>query len=603
MGNEMTLAILESTIGNIISGLASSVKKKYKIESSKLKIAELHDHIKNIEKVKTIWQIDKEVKISEFYYPVRVVADREEVEINSIDELPAHKNNIIQGIAGQGKSIFLRHLCANELKRGEYIPIFLELRHIDDKLSLKELLFSTLSLMGLDFDDFLFEYFANSGKVALLLDGFDEISARYVDKTIVDLEYFCQKFNKLPVIVSSRPNSDIQYSPHFRILRIANLDEADRNCLIIKLVDSEQSSLIIDSIEKKPNVAMILTTPLLITLLIITYKSYNEIPDQLSEFYEALFLILLRRHDKSKAGYTRERKTKLSDSEIQEVFEKLCFLTLRVNKSVFVEEEILRFCQEALIKQEMDFFKFENFLEDIIKITCLIIKDGVEYRFIHKSIQEYYAARFVRRLPEGQGKVFYEKVGQSENAFVVFRQTMHFLREVDEYRFCKFFALPSVMKLFELKPQDISSLEIRFSRKDFLKFMKKHLELWYRLRDDGKYVMKAFFVHGGISKGWAGYELGELLISAAWDAVEEFRYQSEESLIKLKANINERADGEEGYCIFLEKFLDESELWETFLSELNKNSKIASFVEEIKSMDAYVNQQEKIKDEYFDFNV
>ena len=40
------------------------------------------------------------------------------------------------------------------------------------------------------------------------------------------------------------------------------------------------------------------------------------------------------------------------------------------------------------------------FLDDIVNMTCLILKEGDEYCFIHKTVQEYYAASFIRRKPE-----------------------------------------------------------------------------------------------------------------------------------------------------------------------------------------------------------
>jgi predicted NACHT family NTPase len=305
MPDEITGIPIENLINDIYSGLAGPIKKKYKIYHAGLKIAELHDYIKNVEKVKTIWQPEKEVKILDFYYPSKITDGKKKYIAESLNDLSSYKNLVIQGIAGQGKSIFLRYLCIQELVRGEYIPIFIELRHIDENQSFKELLFSSLNIMGLNFDDTLFQHFAESGKIALFLDGFDEIPARYVRKTIKDIEFYCQKFNKLPVIITSRPNADIKYSPHFRVLKISNLNKEDRRKMIHKLVDGDPYNLI-SSIEKKPHFSETLITPLLVTLLVITYKSFNEIPDQHSEFYDSLFQTLLKRHDGSKAGFVSQ---------------------------------------------------------------------------------------------------------------------------------------------------------------------------------------------------------------------------------------------------------------------------------------------------------
>ena len=49
----------------------------------------------------------------------------------------------------------------------------------------------------------------------------------------------------------------------------------------------------------------------------------------------------------------------------------------------------------------------QEYLDDIVKITCLIIRDGEEYRFIHKTVQEYYTSSlFVGDLRLGQNDLF-----------------------------------------------------------------------------------------------------------------------------------------------------------------------------------------------------
>ena len=49
----------------------------------------------------------------------------------------------------------------------------------------------------------------------------------------------------------------------------------------------------------------------------------------------------------------------------------------------------------------------QEYLDDIVKITCLIIRDGEEYRFIHLTVQEYYTSSlFVGDLRLGQNDLF-----------------------------------------------------------------------------------------------------------------------------------------------------------------------------------------------------
>lgn len=86
----------------------------------------------SITKVKTLWNIEREVSLYEFYYPATLdFPEAQRKPIASLGELGERQNFVIQGTAGQGKSIFLRYLCGQELSAQQSsgrMPIFVELR-------------------------------------------------------------------------------------------------------------------------------------------------------------------------------------------------------------------------------------------------------------------------------------------------------------------------------------------------------------------------------------------------------------------------------------------------------------------------------------------
>ena len=49
-------------------------------------------------------------------------------------------------------------------------------------------------------------------------------------------------------------------------------------------------------------------------------------------------------------------------------------------------------------------------LEDICKVVCLLLNEGFDYSFIHKSIQEYYYASFIADKPSKVKSDFFKKV-------------------------------------------------------------------------------------------------------------------------------------------------------------------------------------------------
>jgi hypothetical protein len=136
----------------------------------------LYKRIADTRRVKTIWQVDKAVDLTSLYCDSHVVIGDKRKRILRVADFGAEENIVIQGIAGQGKSILLRYLCSNELSRGEYIPVFLELRRITGTTSLMDRIEHACLALGLDIDSRLFNALARSGRLLLLLDAYDEIA-------------------------------------------------------------------------------------------------------------------------------------------------------------------------------------------------------------------------------------------------------------------------------------------------------------------------------------------------------------------------------------------------------------------------------------------
>lgn len=95
-----------------------------------------------------------------------------------------------------------------------------------------------------------------------------------------------------------------------------------------------------------------------------------------------------------------------------------------------------------------------KFLDDIVKITCLIVKDGEEYRFIHKSVQEYYAASYIKQKPELIARKLYPMLFLPEQS-QRYAQELSFLAEIDAYRFQKYGVISYLCKLFSITDNNL----------------------------------------------------------------------------------------------------------------------------------------------------
>lgn len=180
----------------------------------------------------------------------------------------------------------------------------------------------------------------------------------------------------------------------------------------------------------------------MVTLLVFVYKSDQKIPTKPIEFYESLFPTVLSRHDKTKpGGVNRNRKTRISDTSFQKVFDCISFLTSQDSKTSFKKSEIVKHIDKAK-SYSNEVFDSDDYLTDVCKITCLILRDGFDYNYLHKSIQEYHAARFIASIPESKVIEFYGGI-LAAGKWRKWQEQIAFLNELDSYRCKKYFILAS----------------------------------------------------------------------------------------------------------------------------------------------------------------
>lgn len=390
--------------------------------------------------VKTMWSKDQGVMIERFYYPSKILQ-----RSNEGIEIPFNKllrgSCVVEGVVGQGKSILLRHLCGVVVENG-MIPIFLELRAISKERKLEDLILNFLDVAGVDGGEYVFSYLASCGRVALLLDGFDEITADCVSSTIFEIESLRKKYDQLGIIVSSRPYNAIHNLPSFKIYYLASLGSEDYEGFLAKLIpDPIKRFNIRQAIVGAPdNIRDVITTPLMLTLLVMVYESESEIPSTLPGFFEKLFGTVFSRHDRLKAGFDRRHHSGLSESKVQKLFDSFCFMLMQagdgrsINTSQFNRafDKAIRYTPDCVC--ELDAFR-----KDIVDVACLMLEDGFDLvSFLHKSIMEYHAASFIRNSIDEVARKFYERAHYD---YLSWEAVLLFLSNIDEFRYGREYVL------------------------------------------------------------------------------------------------------------------------------------------------------------------
>lgn len=418
--------------------------RNQKVEKS---LESLSKKITDVIKVKTIYQGAKSINLNEFYVPTRVNDVETGIEhILNIDS----SSIVLEGTVGQGKSIFMRYLTYQEARQGNRVPIFFELRRLEDNQSLEEAISLTINNWIESFSNENFVKIAESGNLILFLDGFDELPHEKVKTLLNEIEGWCERYPDMQLIISARPESEIQKSNYFKVYRLSSYRFHEQSKLVDKLVDDEKSREILKQTIKESTheIQDLLTTPLMVTLFVMTYRALSEIPESQSDFYRSLFSVLTSRHDKTKPGYKRQLSSNLNEAQLQSVFEEFCFFTGNSNKLVLDYSEAIEIIMKCLNNQKIS----DNpiyILEDFSKVVCLLLKDGLNYSFVHKSIQEYFYASFILKKPERAQEKFYLEYSKNIHLFYKVKGAIQFLKKASKYNYYKYFRLPVIEEYIE----------------------------------------------------------------------------------------------------------------------------------------------------------
>ena len=155
-------------------------------------------------------------------------------------------------------------------------------------------------------------------------------------------------------------------------------------------------------------------------MMYITFVDNNIIPEHLTDFYEAAYDALYKRHDANKDGvFERDYKCKkLGEKEFKDLFSYFCFQSYFIQQYEFSKEEICEYIKKGIERLNLKEL-IENpgmFFNDIKDIVCLIVEEGSKFKFTHRSFQTYFAAYYTAtQVSDEQQKTFLGKEIRNQN--------------------------------------------------------------------------------------------------------------------------------------------------------------------------------------------
>lgn len=351
--------------------------------------------------IRTLNNQQNDVYLDEIYHPLVISSNNEKITIDDSFSYENERITNVIGVAGQGKSTILKKIFMQNLyntKKSNKIPLFFDLRDIQDK-SILENIRETIPYNN-DRDNAYskIEKLLSSGRIMLILDGFDEVKNENRKKLLQDIINTNQKY-KTQIITSSRPETEICLTQGITNYNVCHLTEEDVRMMVKKMVNPETYPHLMNALDINTQLLNTITTPILVILFCICERHLDSLPKDAREFYNRIFNILYEGHDKTKNFYDRYKNTKLEINEARDIFCCFCFISIFQNKFNFNEVEMEGIAIKALKNNKVTSNQrmAKGFCDDIINITGLIRKDGyLNNTFIHKTIQEFHAAEFIR---------------------------------------------------------------------------------------------------------------------------------------------------------------------------------------------------------------
>lgn len=411
----------------------------------------LYSQLKKYYYTNTFLHRGEQVKFYDIYHPIKatykeLITDFEDIE--SIFE--NYSKIIISGSAGSGKTTLIKHLFLQSIKNRVRIPILIELRHLNDyDGSIEKLITDKILNNSIKPNATILKRALRSGKFIFLLDGYDEIFSNKKNEINRHLEEFIDQYSKNIFFISTRPGSGIEVFSRFNTFKVNKLDDDDVVSFVDKVVQNEERNKRIKDVIVLPDnnsYLEFLRNPLLLSMFILSFENHPEIPQKKNAFYRNVFDTLYSKHDGiTKNSFPREKLTKLQREDFETILSRFAFVSSVQGDYMFTEELLVDIIEKIKKNFDKD-FDTKDLIYDLYTTISILVLDGFEYYFPHRSMQEYFTALFISKLPPNKKADAYKKLfnvlkeSTNDKSFTLWNLCI----ELDNITFTREFILPKL---------------------------------------------------------------------------------------------------------------------------------------------------------------
>ncbi len=364
----------------------------------------------------TIARRNQQLPLLSVYQPLTISVDSTKRESAKIEKIPymlieKYRKILITDNAGMGKSTMSKYMFLKMVEEHLCIPLFIELRKLSKKNTLIDEIISLLNGIEDKIDRDLLIALLKKGNFYFILDGFDEIAISNRDIVVEDIKNFINNLSeKNYFILTSRPESMLSTFGDFKSFQILPLKEIEAYSLLSKYDENgDTSTKLINELKSDRNetIKEFLKNPLLVSLLFVVYDYRATIPLKKHLFYSQIYDALFEDHDLSKGAQNIHiKRCGLDKDDFEKILRFIGFQSFQTNTIQYTSDQLIDLISKSNAYWKSLDVKPSDVLKDLVIAVPLFVKDGLEYKWAHKSLSEYFAAKFIfQDAKENQSKM------------------------------------------------------------------------------------------------------------------------------------------------------------------------------------------------------
>ena len=273
----------------------------------------------------------------------------------------------------------------------------------------------------------------DNSDITILMDGYDELRNKGID-LLIERIIKRQILPQCRIVITSRPiaSENLQRLAHVKVEVLGFNDKSKKEYIQKELKDyPEKAKCLISYLNNHSDINKICYIPIMMTIMVCTFKEYEELPINQSELYERFVTLVISRYlqkldDTLPKNILSIKKLPARYQIYLEQLSEFAFKTIESDKIIFNNVDIENLSQSfALSSKELHGLGLFKATE---QFSFRKMDNCVWYNFLHLSIHEYLAAYYIKSLEiSEQFEIFSQKLFMKHytNVWVMFIGLQH----------------------------------------------------------------------------------------------------------------------------------------------------------------------------------